>query len=348
MFNLSSPFDRLRQMRILGGSPQQSPLAPRPAPQRFGMMSPQEPAQAPQQPGSYEDDIMNLMNTSGPALQAYRDYISRLPQREDYKPGVMTRIAAALSGFGAGLRSPEEGVRVASDINSSRFRNTMTDYANEGVGLKEQADIEQGELAQKIRALQAARALGLKYDEFHLKQLESQNRMQNDTTTANAAMTRAQAYADRQSRPGYHYFPQADGSVLQVGDDGSRTEIPANTVEAENTRLRGRELGNSVRRTNIYDRSVSDRARHDRAMENRPTAASRPPTPQVQQDATDNALREMMTDPIFSDYIELDKNGFPMPVEDDGSEDYQDFLQALDAKVDAILKGTNRRYRGGR
>jgi hypothetical protein len=354
---MPNPFMQFRQRNIL--APDFSPGAPTSTPRRLNF-SFDQPAPRPQTPpspyGSYEDELMGLQNQMGPGLQAYKKYLTELPNRDDYKPNVMTRVAAGLTGFSQGLRDPGQGVRVASDMLDSGYNDAVTDYRNKGVGLKEQAGLEQDELDSKIKALQNARAMGLKYDEFELKRLVDMAKTQNDTTTANAAMTRATAYAKAQQNGDYDMIPQQDGSVLAVNkkDKNDTKIIPAHTVAAGQLGVARGQLG--VAQTNAKTQQGMLGVAQENANTNVTNAATRytaeqnrikNPNPRVQQDAEDLALRQMASDPLFKDFIKTDDKGFLNVIPDDGSDDYQDFITALNAKTEEALKGRTRRG-GGR
>lgn len=307
-------------------------------------------------PRTYEDDIADLENNPSPGLQAYKDYLTRMPKPEDNRPGAMTRIAAGLSGFSAGLRDPGEGVKVAQELNSSKYRGAIRDYANEGIGLKEQASLENTERDDKLKALQNARAMGLKYDEFDLKRRETEAQMTNQATTANAAMKRAEAYAAAQAKPGYDAQPQQDGSLLYINksNPADRITVPAKTIQAgqlgvarTNAATAQGQLG--VARTNASTNQVNagiNAVRAETGSRAADAAAKRgvkAPTPQAQAQAEANALNMMRTDPLFKKYVIVGKDGYGSVADDDGTLDYQDFLDALDAKIAEIHAGTVRR-----
>ena len=329
-------------------------------PQRFGAQDPPQPPPQPQSEqddaGQYYDEMSRIMASRGPATEAYKKYLGETPTPEANAPSWLTRIAAGLSGASAGFRNPGEGIKVAQGLNSSRYLNALNAYDERGKGLAGRAQLEQADVNSRLKALQEARAMGLKYNEFELKRLQADNDLQTKTTTANAAMLRAQAYAKAQAKPGYEAVPQQDGSVLYVNkaDPQDRQVVPANTIAAgqlgvargqlgvaqTNARTNQKNAETSVRRTDIYGRSVDENARHNGEMEKRPTSASRPLAPKVQQDAIDNALREMSADPDFGRYITPpDEDGFRNPVVDDGSDGYAAFEEELNDRVDRILKG---------
>jgi hypothetical protein len=176
--------------------------------------------------------------------------------------------------------------------------------------------------------------------------------MRNDTTTASAAQTRAQAYADSVRRPGYDAVPQQDGSVLYVNktNPADRQVVPAKSIAAGQLGVARKNAETNVRRANSYAASVSETGRHNQEMEKRPTGGT--PSPNAQQDAEDMALDELSMDPDFKDFIKLEggsfmtgKGAYKVPAEDDGSEEYQVFLDALNAKTAEILSGQRRRTR---
>lgn len=350
-FQFQNPFDAFRARNML------NPLGPTAAPKRFGQDYPTTPMPRLQTQPSMQDDssryydeMERLQNNVGPGLQAYKDYLTRLPKREDYRPTVWTRIASALTGASMGLRNPAEGVQAAQDLNSSDYRSAVADYANEGIGLKERANLEQDELDSKIRALSNARAMGLKYDEFALKQAEAEAKARQGETTANAAMLRARAYAQSVQKPGYDAQPQQDGSVLYVNKANPKDTITvaAKTIAAGQLGVARSNAATNARNANIAQQNADTnrtRAYDYGRYVDQAGGRGHIHTPQEQSQAEDLALRQMASDPMFQDFISSDKDGYMNVSGDDGSEDYQDFLTALDAKVQEILKGGTTRGR---
>lgn len=313
---------------------------------------PQPMDEVPRPYDRYDEELNDIYNSAGPGLQAYKEALATQPNRDDYKPGIWKRLGTALAG-GAVTYGGGDGYGMAKQVQEEPFQKAMTDYATKLGGLRERAGMEQDEAETRIRALQQARAMGLKYDEFELKRLEAQNRMTNATTTANAAMKRAEAYAAAQARPGYDAHAQEDGSVLYVNKNNpaEKITVPAKTVAAGQLGVARRNASTAERNatTNAGQldvartRAATDAARGAAYVENAGRNRNRPATPDAQRDAVDNALSEMMSDPVFKEFIQLDDKGFPSPIEDDGSEDYQDFLEALNERADQILKGNVRR-----
>jgi hypothetical protein len=295
----------------------------------------------------YYDDISNMMSNVGPGIKAYRDFLTQMPNREDYQPGKWDRAAAALSGLAAGMRDPEKGVRVASSIRDAPYQEAMQDYAVKGSGLKERADMEQEELNSKLRALQNARALGLKYDEYDLKRREAQAKMDNDAAHVQIDQSRAETYAKSIGKKHYTGTPQQDGSVLWTNDqDPNDTHIGAGkSIASGQLGVSRTNAGANVQRANTSATAATETERHNRAMEKRPTALDRPQSPKDQSEAEGMALDELSLDPEFKDFIipARSADDFPQPVEDDGSESYAAFLEMLNARKNAILQGKGNR-----
>lgn len=345
-----NPFMKQRQRNILAPTSfnQEGPSKPK-LNANFDYDDP-DPYQPPKQRG-YEDDIMDMMKESNPGAEAYKDYLSRMPEREDYKPGVMTRIAAALSGGAAGMRDPGAGVKTAMDVNSSNYRSALSDYANEGVGLKEHAGMEQDDRDTRLRSLQNARAMGLKYDEFDLKRREAGNKNAIDLQNSESGRIRADAYAKAQGKPRHQYRDQQDGSILEINEDtGQQRIIPGKNVAAgqlgvsqRNAAVGEQNAGTNAARAGTAGLAQTETGRHNLVMEGRPTAGTYVP-PGQQRDARTLALEEFSTIPEYAEFIEQDKNlpiGLkPEPTQGtfESDEDFQERLENYQALIDDLEK----------
>lgn len=350
-----NPFESFRMRNLLGSRP---PVQERPSPTfDTGFISPsggrdmmnriRTPLSSDEQ---YQDEFSRLYGQPGPAIQAYRQHLDALPNREDHKPGWMTRIASALSGMSAGYRDPGEGIRVAQDLNSSGYNSALQDYANKGAGLRERAGMEQEELEARIKALHNARAMGLKYDEFELKRLEAERRHGVNQQNADTQRMRAEAYIKAQNRPNFEAHVQSDGSVLYVNkaDPSIREEVPASAVEAYTAQTGRINANTNVRRTNIYGRSV-DQA-HQRGMANIEADRTRPISSTDQMNARKLAIEELMHEPEFSEFI-INEEGKPLelgPPPEQGwgeseeefqerMENYEALKQELSTRINGIL-----------
>lgn len=308
----------------------------------------------------YFDEIMNVRNSAGPGLSAYRQALQERPNPEDHKPGWFTRIASGLSGFGAGMRDAGEGIRVAQDLNQSGYRRAMEDYGTRLGTLKESADIEQAEAENTIKAIAQARALGLKYDEFKLKQEEALHKRNMDSynaestrMTAGAAVERAKAYAQQLGRPDYNYEPQQDGSLLAINKNNpaDRKIIPAKTIASAQLKVnqsnaQSNRISAEASRTNAqtnssrgeqYKRNVDSLIKY---RDSRTTPGGKPNSPQAQKTATDLALEKMFMNPEFRQFVNFDGGYYDAAdPEDFDPEEYELFVEELNDLVKTILAG---------
>lgn len=300
----------------------------------------------------YLQDMLDIQNNVGPATKAYREHVGNVPLRENFAPSKWRRLAAALGAGAIAYEDPRAGIVAAEEFKNRPYNQAVESYKLKGDVLGEQADIEQAESNAKLRALQQARALGLKYDEFELKRRETEAKMRNDQTTAEAAMMRARAYAEAQGKPNWVPQLQQDGSVIMINPKNPKEfmKVPGQSVAAgqlgvarTNAATAAGNLRESVRRTNINrDLRQGDQRIRMHDIDTR-GSRSNEDTPREQLDAEYMASRQMMSDPLFADYISFDDDGNLVMAQDDGTEDYQDFLEAFDAKVAEILSGSTRR-----
>lgn len=301
----------------------------------------------------YYDEMEKIRSNAGPGLSAYRQALQEIPTQEQHKPNWMTRIAAGLSGFGAGMKNPGAGAEVAMGINRSGYENAIGEYNNKLVGLKGQADIEQEDMEAQLRAISQARALGLKYDEFEFKKLESGKKAETDRMTAQASQERAKAYADAQRKPGYDTFPQVDGSVLYQNKNdrtdsfvvkadtiaGAQLKVSQRNADSQrmsagaavsNAATSSRNADTNKVRAQDYTRNV-DSLIKSRGGEDSLLA------PNVQSAARELAIKELELDPRFSKFVRTDEyDDIPDP-STFKPEEYQFFTRALEAKVRDIL-----------
>lgn len=344
-----NPFLARRQQNVF------APNAPTPSRTRFGAdLTPTFDAGSVTTPGTpekdderYYNDISSLMSNVGPGIQAYRQHLSQMPNRDDYRPSKWDRVTAGLAGMSAGMRNPGEGIRVARDINSQPWQNAMEDYAVQGSGLKERASMEQDELNSKLRALQQARALGLKYDEYDLKKREAEAKMTNDTTRLGIDQSRADTYRKTLDKKHYTGTPQQDGSMLWTNDqDPNDTHITrGKSIAAGQLGVNRTNAGATVQRANTSEQARIDQRDHWVRSDARPTALDKPAPPKEQSEAEGMALDELSLDPDYKDFIMPARSAddFPQPVEDDGSDSYSAFLEVLNARTQAILQGKGKR-----
>lgn len=115
------------------------------------------------QQSSPQDDFLSGLskyaNQPSPSMDAYREYLKKTPDMNDYKPNWMTRIAAGLSGAAAGYRDPAKGIETAMKINRSGYDSALADYATHGKTLGEAAKLESDDQDNILKYYMQAGAL---------------------------------------------------------------------------------------------------------------------------------------------------------------------------------------------
>jgi hypothetical protein len=98
-----------------------------------------------QKPPSFMDAYAEILNRKqGPAMDAYSKYLEQgFPDRQEYAPSKISRLAAILSGASAGFRNPSEGVSVTRSILDEPYNRAVEKYRFEGQRLKEGAALEE-------------------------------------------------------------------------------------------------------------------------------------------------------------------------------------------------------------
>lgn len=276
----------------------------------------------------YFDEQERIRKSRGPALTAYQQALEEQPGAET-NPSRWRRFGAALTGAAAGFAGgPEAGFNTASAINESPYRRAMEDYKNRVGGLRESAKLEQDEIESQLKSLREARAMGLKYDEYKLKVLETEldRRIKEGTLSVaerNAETNRLNAGTNRftaetgrksQEQTGRHYQNQ-DVTAAHLGS------VTERNVESQ---IADRAEKNAIAREALQNRLEVEAIRSGRRT---------PASPDAQQDAIDGALREMYADPVAKRYITLDANGVPHPVDDDGTSNYRKFHNQMIEKA---------------
>lgn len=256
-----NPYQRRRLGSVMGGPPKPSPTF------RGGGTMPQAPVQPPPQQDSnsqYFDEIMRMRNNPGPGSAAYRSALNEMPTPEEYKPNWMTRIAAGLSGFGAGYKDPASGVETARSVNEAPYRSALEQYGNRLGTLKEGADLEQQETESTLKTMSEARALGLKYDEFKLKRDNEFADNERADLLAGSTVNRNTAYADSLKKKKFGQVAVEGGT--QYVDDSDPTN---------NFTVRGETIGTgnlNVARTNARTNQTNATTNQTNAQTSRNTS----------------------------------------------------------------------------
>ncbi len=77
-----------------------------------------------------------------PMSDLFVKFLSESPRSEDYQPGKMRRLSAALSGFGAGMRDPNAGIDVSEKILRQPYDRAVEDYNSRGSIINKMAELE--------------------------------------------------------------------------------------------------------------------------------------------------------------------------------------------------------------
>lgn len=312
--------------------------------------TPQAPAPQQSEAGNYFDEMQRVLRNR-PATSAYQDALKTPPQEANYHPSLGRRLA----GFGLGLAQgatsgdARQGMQLADTVINDPFKKQQSDYALSIGNKKAAAQIEGGDVDDQLKSLSEARAMGLKYDEFKLKQKEDNEKHLYDEAdrkvkqqTADAATARANAYVKAQGKGDYEYKVQSDGSILAINkhDSNDQKTIPAKSIEAF-TAQTGR------MNANTGAKSAADRARDIDSLIATRAATGKRKTPASAGDqgkAIDTALSLLYRDARFKKFIKVggdaDKEPYVMAA-DDGSPMYRAFRDELKKKVtDALERGT--------
>ena len=266
----------------------------------------------------YYDELEKIRTNRGPALSAYQKALGEQPTYEQHKPSVGRRIAAALGGAAGGLSGDlRAGLAIGESIRDSPYNIARSEYEERMKGLGASAKLEQDEMEAKLKSLQAARALGLDYSEYELKKLESQRDYEIAQGNLDVNRFTAETGRESQKQTGRHYENQdVTGAV------DSRTRQLTQQQQGRNIES---QISDRAERQDIAREAIEASIRRAEIAAGRKT----PSSPDAQQDAIDGALREMLADPVFRNYIETDANGIPNVKEDDGTENYKRFRNQL-------------------
>lgn len=312
------------------GAPPEAPgMTPsRITPPQFGPMEIPEPEQEGSDAGDYFDQITRLRQNKGPALTAYQNALKTMPTMAEHEPSKMRRFGAiltgALAGFGGGAGA---GMAAATHFNETPYRRAMEEYGSKLSGLGESAQLEMDEMEQQIRALKEARALGLQYDEYRLKQLELEYERQ---------FNQGKLRVDERN---------ADTNAF-VAETGRRTSDNTGTYQTgllgigrSNANTNARRAGDQAR---DIDSRISDRTARQGIEKSRIAASLQKNrqdiTPAEQQRAIDNALRVMSTDPRFQAFITNDEGIYDINSgAANSSPMYAEFLRELKRKAELSM-----------
>src|ERR1051325_2548038 len=305
----------------------------------------QTPSSPPAQADPYMADIDQLRSNPGPMTSAYKKLAAQVPSEANIRPNNFTKIGAILAGAGAGMRDPSKGAATAESILRSPYQSALDEYKTKIGVTKQAADLEREDTQAQIQALTQARALGLKYDQFKLQQLEANKKAAHDQGTLKVSQARAKAYIANLNKPDYDKTIQEDGSVLLVNkrNPKDRQVIPAKAIQAGTLRVQQQNANTNA--ANAKSLAEYHKVMGTAATKRANASADRSnkgPTPYQQAKAYDLALADLYTDKRFGDkYITRSTGSDVAPYTakiDDGSPMYKQFRVELKKKIEAMLR----------
>lgn len=129
---------------------------------------------APQTP-SVLDRMRALKNPQMDELAALLQ--SGGPKREDFKPGAMDRIAAALVGASAGFDNPIAGYKASREIMDEPYNKAYGDYETKLKTVGSLANLKEGELDRQMKMLDTEQRLTENDRTFEMRVKEFEARM---------------------------------------------------------------------------------------------------------------------------------------------------------------------------
>lgn len=93
--------------------------------------------------------------TGGPAQKKYADFLNTGPNRDDYKPTKVNRLAAILAGVSDGVKhGGGAGYKTATDILDQPYNEAQTDYDTQAKKLAAGANIEEKDMGRRVKLYQ--------------------------------------------------------------------------------------------------------------------------------------------------------------------------------------------------
>lgn len=278
------------------------------------------------QPEPEEDEYTNIinryrsvLNQEQPALQKFRDFSRQVPRGEDYQPGFMGKLAAALSGFGVGLSNPQAGYQIAREQIESPYRRALEDFdINRGL-LGEEAQFEREDRSNQLK--------GLDYElEAYGKRLENlreNQRLQGQLGRwGSQNLVDVSTITDRDRNYGLKVNDQAFDQTMKMEDLGLRNRDTRSrergvNIDAFNANTRQNELG--LKRDIFGHDQMMDvenlglNARRTREYESRDSGRGQTfVSPEAQAKAEMMALDSIYTEfPQYRKFIDRANPGFP-------------------------------------
>lgn len=289
-----------------------------------------------------QDDIyeqtLRALSTPGANQTKYANFVANAPKEADFNPNMYTRIAAAIAGAGAGMRNPEEGVRVAQQIRDDPYNTAVKDYKLRGEGLGVLAQQEESTRAQQLGLVRALREDAYKSRDMTNKETETGIKQQEATTMAGYR----KAQEEDMKRKGWVFYDDDKGNRIGtlMGASGQQQKVDFGpSMAATTSKQKDRELGQADARNATYGRMAGAAEKTAGANEQRAGQSFSPPSQQFYADslATQAALRE---NPNWGGFV--DSNGKIKTSFHFGdiskNKGYKDFLDAVERNKQNIIK----------
>src|SRR3990167_5438345 len=188
---------------------------------------------------SFEDFYKEVSNQEMPAQKAYSDFFKQgYPEPE--KINKRTRLAAILAGATTGFVQPGAGSQAAEEVINRPYERAVRRYGMEGQQLKEAANVEESNLANRTRLAKEWAESGRQDTESARQDKELEIRIEADkraerlarSTLANSALTQQQKIAqithegiETKIVDGYLYIVnKSDQTVKKIGKIGESPE----------------------------------------------------------------------------------------------------------------------------
>jgi hypothetical protein len=295
--------------------------APRPLP---------EDDQAEEDDGSDTNyfDMISKLSRPGPRMTAYQQMLDKTPNEADYQPTKKGRLLAALAGFATGMHNPAAGFGLAKGIVSDPYEKALRQHQMEMQQGGTAANLERMSAQDQLREISAARAMGLKYNEFKLKQKQAEDLARYRTgeldTKGQELGIRRQDAATRER-----------GVAATEARNKLTGDLNKGTLE-----LRGKEL--DVKRAaqsslDSYHKTMGEAyKKRTEAMGDK----NKVQNSTQQAAAIQNAYQTLKMDPKWAEFIKSDDEnpGKLKPRDPDGSSLYEMFRNELKRRVTGSLK----------
>lgn len=285
---------------------------------------------------------MQDIYAQSPAMDAYLQGMKEAPNPKDYQGGAWNRIAATLSGIGAGLKNPSQGVAVARSVRMQPYEMAQEAYRQKMSGLSAAAREESDTQSERMKIAQAMEDYDIKHGtldvaRFNALTMQKYREAQMDAMRNNATLQ----FTTDKSGNTVAYAVDKSGKITGKYDLGP--SIETSKLEQGNRRLgiEERQAGAAETRANAYKDNLG------RGGSQTPHFAS--PTDQfyAQQMAAESLIRKH---PEWADFYDQStgrikdaeswggfKNYRDRPGTTPKSNAYDEFLNAVEAEKINIL-----------